>query len=86
MVHFRANSGLVRRNSRWVVYVWLIFLFTGCSPKIIYTQNSIRKNGGVERRKQVRKLTKYNQKQMIRVRKKVSNSRVKKMKKRRKYS
>lgn len=66
--------------------LFLLFILCSCSPKVIYTQDSIRKNGGIERQRKISKITKRNQKQMNMVRRKVSDKRSKKMRKRRKYS
>jgi len=64
----------------------LLLIICSCSPKVRYTQDSIRKNGGVERQKQIKRITKHNQYQMNRVRKKVSDNRGKNLKRRRKYN
>jgi hypothetical protein len=64
----------------------LIVVIISCSPKLIYTQNSIRLNGGIERKKQIGRITKHNQRLMNKVRKKVTNEKSKSLRKRKKYS
>lgn len=66
--------------------LFLFFFLYSCSPKIIYTQDGIRKNSGIARQRKISKITKHNQKQMNKVRKKVSDKRSKNNRKHRKYS
>lgn len=47
----------------------ILVLFISCSPKVSYNKHRIDDDNGYDRQNHIRKITKYNQKKMNKVRK-----------------